>query len=178
MAALDDAPSLRQREWKRGEPGEETSQQYTSIGGCLMPTTPMHEDTRITPERSLTSPPAIADREQNSQLPDEGLLGTSLETAYMEIPDTRTKTVLDEMTRETPRIIQRTKEASRKEAIASTRQFFATVDRRNTNVSVRGPTNIVTEVRGREVIEVPNVSTTTTPAVLDVEPRGTSSPSN
>ena len=58
-----------------------------------MPTTPRCEDMRITPERSLTSPPTIADREQNSQLPDEGILGTSLETAYMEIPDTCTKTV-------------------------------------------------------------------------------------
>ena len=141
-----------------------------------MPTIPRHEDMRITPERSFTSPPAIADREQNSQLPDEGMLGTSSETAYMEIPDNRTKTVLDDMTREAPRIIQRTKEVSREEAIASTRQFLAAVDRRNTNVSTRGPTDIVTEVHEREVIEVPSVSVTTTPVVLDVEPRGTSSP--
>ena len=65
---------------------------------------------------------------------------------------------------------------SREEAIASSRQFFVTVDRGNTNVSARGPTDIVTEVHEREVIEVPNVSVTTTSAVLDVEPRGTSSP--
>ena len=53
LAALDDAPSLRQR------------QQYTSIGGCLTPTTPRHEDMRIdpswniTPEGSLVSLPAV-----------------------------------------------------------------------------------------------------------------------
>ena len=58
LAALDDAPSLRQREWNRGEPGEEIPRQYTSIGGHLMPTTPKHEDMRITPERSLVSSPA------------------------------------------------------------------------------------------------------------------------
>ena len=31
LAALDDAPSLRQREWKQGEPGEETPQQLVDI---------------------------------------------------------------------------------------------------------------------------------------------------
>ena len=39
LAALDDAPSLRQREWNQGEPGEDVPRQYTSIGGCLTPTT-------------------------------------------------------------------------------------------------------------------------------------------
>ena len=38
----------------------------------------------------------------------------------MEIPDTHVKTVPKSSTREAPRIIQRTKEASREEAIAST----------------------------------------------------------
>ena len=42
----------------------------------------------------------------------------------MEIPDTQMKTVPDNTTREVPRIIQITKEASREEAIASTRQFL------------------------------------------------------
>ena len=77
-------------------------------------------------------------------------------------------------------VIQRTKEVSREEAITSTRQFFATVNRRNTNISSsRGPTRTSAEVCEREVTEVPNVSASTaatTPAVLDVEPRGTSSP--
>ena len=57
---------------------------------------------------------------EKNQLPEEGLLGTSSETTYMEIPDTRVKTIPESSTRETPRIIQRTKEASREEAIAST----------------------------------------------------------
>ena len=55
---------------------------------------------------------------------------------YMEIPDTHVKTVPESKTREAPRIIQRTKEASREEALASTRQFFAAVDRRNADVSL------------------------------------------
>ena len=132
-----------------------------------MPTTPRCEDMRINPERSLTSPPAVVDRERNSQLPEEDLQGSSTETTYMEIPDTHTKNVPGDATREAPRIIQRTKEVSREEAIASTRQFFAAVDRRNMNITTRGPTDILVEVHEREAIEVLDVSTTT-PAVLDV----------
>ena len=97
-----------------------------------MPTTPKHEDMRITPERSVTSPPADVNIEQNSQVPEDDLQETSAETTYMEMPDTHVKT-----TRDAPRIIHRTKEASREEAIASTRQFFAAVDRRNMNITLK-----------------------------------------
>ena len=121
------------------------------------------------------------DRERKNQLPDEGLQGTSSKTAYMDIPDTCVKTKPETTTREAPRVIQRMKEVSREGAIASTRQFFAAVDRRNTNISTGSPTGISTEVRERDVTEVPNAPTSTavtTPVILDVEPRGTSSPRN
>ena len=36
LAALDDAPSLRQREWIQGEPGEDVPQQYSSTGGSRL----------------------------------------------------------------------------------------------------------------------------------------------
>ena len=65
----------------------------------MTPTTPKHEDMRldltlnVTPEGSLADQPAAVskiaeDRERKNQLPEEGLQGTSSETAYMEIPDT------------------------------------------------------------------------------------------
>ena len=136
LATLDDAPSLKQREWIWGEPGEDVPQQYSSIGGCLMPTTSKCEDMRlepslnVTPKGSLVDIPAAVDRERKNQVPEEGLLGTSSETTYMEIPDTCVKTVPESSTREASRIIQRTKEASREEAITTTQQFFAAVDRR------------------------------------------------
>ena len=126
LAALDNAPSLKQREWIRGEPGEDVPHQYSSIGGCLTPTTPQCEDRRlepslnITPEGSLADIPAAVERERKNQASEEGLLGTSSEITYMEIPDTCVKTVPESSTREAPRIIQRTKEASREEVIAST----------------------------------------------------------
>ena len=74
----------------------------------------------VTPEGSLADIPTTVEREKKDQVPEEELLGTSSETMYMEIPNTHVKTVPESPTREAPRIIQRTKEASRKEAIAST----------------------------------------------------------
>ena len=147
----------------------------------MTPTTPRCEDMRlepslnVTPEGSLADIPGAVDRERKNQLPEEGLQGTSLETAYLEIPDTHVKTVPESTVREAPRIIQRTKEVSREEAIASTQQVFATVDQRNTG----SPIVVPAEVHERDVIETPNApasTAVTTPDVLDVEPRGTSSP--
>ena len=97
----------------------------------MTPTTPRCEDMRldltlnVTPEGSLVDLPAAVsnmaeDRARKNHLPEEGLQGTSSETAYMDIPDTCVKTVPESTTREVPRVIQRTKEASREEAIAST----------------------------------------------------------
>ena len=126
LAPLDDAPSLKQTEWIQGEPGEDVPRQYSSIGGYLTPTMPRCEDMRIepslnvTPKGSLADIPAAIERERKGHVPEEKLLGTSSETTYMEIPDTHVKTVPKSSTREAPRIIQRTKEASREEALAST----------------------------------------------------------
>ena len=133
----------------------------------------------VTPDGSLVDLPAVVgnmteDRERKNQIPEEGIQGTSSETAYMGIPDTFVKTKPESTTREAPRVIQRTKEA-----IASTRQFFATVDRRNTNITTGSPTGISAEVHERDVTEVLNAPTSnavTTPVILDVEPIGTSSP--
>ena len=113
------------------------------------------------------------------------MLGTSLETTYMEIPNTRAKTVHKSPTSEVPKSLQGTKEASRTEALASTQQFFAAVDRRNVNVPAGNQLTSI-EVCERDNIEVPDAltttvamaaaTTTTPPITVDVELRGTSSP--
>ena len=90
------------------------------------PNTPRGEDMRlkpslnVTPEGSLTDIPIVVKREMREQVPEGELLGTSSETMYMEIPNMHVKTVHKGPTWEAPRIIQRTKEASREEALAST----------------------------------------------------------
>ena len=43
LAALDDAPAWRRKEWKRGEPGEDVPRQYSTVSGHLTPPPPKHE---------------------------------------------------------------------------------------------------------------------------------------
>ena len=53
------------------------------------------------------------------------------------------------------------------------------MDQRNTGISTRGPIVVPAEVHERDVVETPNVlasTAVTAPDILDVEPRGTSSP--
>ena len=81
LAALDDASVLKQKEWGRGEPGEDTSWLYTTIGRHLTLTAPMYDDVRtdptldVTPEGSLNDLPAavggIKERENTQQILDE-----------------------------------------------------------------------------------------------------------
>ena len=192
LAALDYAPSLKQREWICSEPGEDTPHQYSSIGGRLTPHMPRSEEMRletslnVTPEGSLVDIPTVIKRETEKQVPEGDLLGTSSETTYMEIPNTSVKTVHRSPIPGVPKSILETKEASRAEALASTQQFFAAVDRRNVNIPA-GNQLTSTEVCERDIIEVPDVPTTTTvattttstttpPITMDVELRGTSSP--
>ena len=191
VAALDDATSLKQREWIHSEPGEDIPHQYSSIEGRLTPNTPRSKDMRlepslnVTPEGSLADIPTVIKRETREQVPEGDLLGTSSETTYMEIPNTYAKTIHKSPT---PRVfisMQGTKEASRAEALASTRQFFAAVDRRNVSVPTGNQLTSI-EVHERDNIEVLDVPTTTvattttsttTPQItVDVELRGTSSP--
>ena len=73
LAALDDAPALKQKEWKRGEPGEDM---YSTISGHLTPTAPRYEDMRmdstlnVTPEGSLCDlPAAVGGTEEIAEYP-------------------------------------------------------------------------------------------------------------
>ena len=129
--------------------------------------------------------PNVIKRETREQVPEGDLLGTSSETTYMEIPNTCVKTIHKGPTSEVPKSLQGTKEANRAEALVSTQQFFAAVDRRNFNVPAGNQLTSI-EVHERDNIEVLDVptttvattaaSTTTPPITVDVELRGTSSP--
>ena len=74
----------------------------------------------VTPEGSLVDIPTMIKRETLEQVPEGELLGTSLETTYMEILDTCAKTIHKSHTSEVPKYLQGTKEASRAEALVST----------------------------------------------------------
>ena len=144
LAALDDAPALRQREWRRGEPGENIPCQYSTTSGHLTPTPPSHENMRmdtslnVTQEGSLDNlPAAVSGVEENregthpisDERPQDG--GPSANIASTEeTPETHLKVAPERQTQaESPRRIERTREASREDTIASTRHFFVTVNR-------------------------------------------------
>ena len=137
LAALDDAQTLRRI---RDEPGEDTPRQYSSTSGHLTLMSPRHKDTRldlslhVTPEGYLNDLPiAISTeetRERGCQMPEEKTQGIPYETSVKETSDTHLKLIPEGNMQETTRRIQRTREASREDVIASTQQFFATVHER------------------------------------------------
>ena len=129
LAALDNAPSLRQKEWIRGEPGD-VPHQYSTISRLLTPTTPKPEDMRLDPSLNLTPEGSLGDlpakvgnaeeaREREYQASEERPQETPFEVANERIPDTHLKAVPESHIKEAPRRIQRTREASREEAKAS-----------------------------------------------------------
>ena len=182
LAVLDDAQALKQREWIRGEPGEDVPQQYSTISRHLTPTSPRPEDMRldlslnVMPEGSLDDLPTVVNteeaREREHQVPEERPQTAPFKISVEGTPDTHLKVKPESNVRETPRRIQRTKEASREGAIASTQQFFATVNERNRSNTTEGPVAITSEVCDRNENDVPATSTSvadTTPVVPEAE---------
>ena len=86
----------------------------------------------VMPEESLGDLPTAVGgieeaREREHQVPEGRLQGgpsTDVKTSIEGTPETFLKVVPDRNVRESPRRIQRTREASREDAIASTRHFL------------------------------------------------------
>ena len=175
LVVLDDAPPLKQKEWKRGEPGEDIPQQYSTISEHLTLTPPRHEDMRIDLTLNITLEGSLGDllaalggieetREGTHQIPDDKRSPSSnVITSTAETPETHLKVATERSSTqvESPRRIQWTREASREEAIALTRHFFASVNGQNrttTDLSAE----IATDVSGGNVphMNIPVVSST------------------
>ena len=121
----------RENGW--GEPREDVPQQHSTISGHLTPTSPRHEDMRLDPSLNVMPEGSLGDlptavngetREREHQVPKKRPQGTPFETSIKGIPDTHLKVKPGHNVRETPRRIQRTREASREDAIASMWQFL------------------------------------------------------
>ena len=133
----------------------------------------------VTPEGSLDDLPTAVNteeaREREHQVPEERPQGApfiNVETSIEGTPDTLLKVKPENNVKKTPRRIQRTREASREDTIASTQQFFATTNDRNRSNITEGPIGILSEVCGRNENDVPVTSTsavTITPVVPDAE---------
>ena len=130
---------MRQREWIRDESGEDVLQQHSTISGHLTPTSPRHEDIWLDPSLNVTLERSLGDlltavneeaRRRENQVPEERLQETPFETSIEGTPDTHSKVKLESNIREEPRRIQRTREVSREDAIASTQQFLCCSERK------------------------------------------------
>ena len=160
-------------------------QQYSSISGHLTLTSPRQEDMRLDPalnvtlEGSLTDLSAavedIKEARQRGQV-SEGRLQrgptTNVKTSIEGTAEMLLKVKPESHVKETPRRIQRTREASREDALASTRQFFATLNERTRGTTTEGPIETLFEVCGRNENDVPAASTSvvcTTPVVPEPE---------
>ena len=181
LAALDDAPTLKHKEWSRDESSEKTPQMYSTMDGHLTPTAPVYEDMRIdtplnvTTEESPSDLPAaiggIEERDIRLPIQDDtrGLISNAA-SPNTDVLETSPKVI--NMRSDQENSFRRntiTREMSRDDALAATRCFF----------------NNVNETRN--VPEVPETSTTgvsqidTPPILLDpigTEPAepGTASP--
>ena len=91
---------MRQREWIRGEPGDDVPQQHSTISGHLTLTLPRHEDMQldpslnVMPEGSLGDLPTAVDEEarrREHQVPEERLQETPFKTSIEGTPDTHLK---------------------------------------------------------------------------------------
>ena len=70
---------------------------------------------------------------------------------------------------ESPRRIQRTREASQEDVIASTRQFFASVNEQNRANTTELPIGTSTDVSGGNASNINIPVTSTTPVIAETE---------
>ena len=137
FVALEDASTLKRKEWNRGEPDLETPHMYSTIDGRLTPTVPAYEDMNtktplsVTPEESLEGLSAavggIEDERATQQLSDvaEGLVTSVAPPSSIE---TRPKVISASIGQdELPGRTDITRETSREDALAATLHFFNTV---------------------------------------------------
>ena len=154
-------------------------QQYSTIGGHLTLTPPRHEDMRMdltlnmTPEGSLGDLPAAVGgieelREVTQQIPrDKRSTSSNVKTLTVETPKTHLKGMTERNSTqvESLRRIQRTREASREDAIALTRHFFASVNGQS-RTTTELPAETTTDVSAQHM-NIPLASTT--PIVTEAE---------
>ena len=164
LAALEDASTLKGKEWNRGEPHQESPRMYSTGDGRLTPTAPIYENMTMetslsmTPEDSMEDLSAAVegvDSEQVSQQSSTNAEGMVTTVAPPGSVETRPKVVSEsDIQGEVSRRTEVTREASREDALSATRHFFHA------------------EPEGRSATEVPITTTsqpqTDTPPVTSV----------
>ena len=131
LVALEDASTLKRKEWNRDKPDIEKPPMFSTREGRLTPTAPTYEDMRIetslsmTPEESLEGLSAAVggtESEQVSQQPSTKADGLETTVAPPSSIETRPKVVSESRDQgELPGRTEVTRETSREDALAATR---------------------------------------------------------
>ena len=152
LVALEDASTLKRKEWNRDKPDIEKPPMFSTREGRLTPTAPTYEDMRIetslsvTPEESLEGLSAAVggtENEQVSQQPSTKVDGLETTVAPPSSIETRLKVVSESRDqRELPGRTEVTRETSREDALAATRHFFHTAPERRSATEVPATTTM------------------------------------
>ena len=166
LVALEDASTLKGKEWNRGEPHIETPHMHSTRDGRLTPTVPTYEDMRIetslsvSPEESsagLSAAVGGTESEQVSQQPSTNAEGLVTNVAPPSSIETRPKVVSESSNQDvlSGRHLM-TREASREDALAATQCFFHTEPERRSATEVPVTTTMsVSQVDTPPVTSVP-----------------------
>ena len=152
LVALEDASTLKRKEWNRGEPDIETPHMYSTIDGRLTPTAPAYKDMRtetplnMTPEESLEGWSAAVggtENERATQQPLDHVEGLVTNIVPPISIETRPKVISERISQEDlPGRNEITRETSREDALAATRHFFSTVTERRSATEVLVTTTV------------------------------------
>ena len=181
LVSLEDASTLKHKEWNRGELGGDTPQMYSTIDGKLTPTVPVYEDMRtetplnVIPEESLGGLSAamgsIEESNVTQQLSDDARGPVSnVATPAVDVSETSPKVINERSSQEgLPRRNEILRETSREDALAATRLFFNMVtERRNI------PEALIMSTVSVSQIATPPVSS----APVETEPADPETPSS
>ena len=166
LVALEDASTLKRKEWDRDKPDIEKPPMFSTREGRLTPTAPTYEDMRIetslsvTPEESLEGLSAAVggtESEQVSQQPSTKADGLETTVAPPSSIETRPKVVSESRDQgELPGRTEVTRETSREDALAATRCFFHTAPERRSATEVPATTTMsVLQIDTPPVTSVP-----------------------
>ena len=152
LVTLEDASTLKRKEWNRGEPDIGTPHMYSTIDGRLTPTAPAYEDMRtetplnVTPEESLEGLSAavgVTENDGATQQPSDNAEGLVTSVAPPISIETRPKVISERISQEElPGRNEITRETSREDALAATRCFFSTVTERRSATEVPVKTTV------------------------------------